>query len=110
MANPCSSVFVCDSYSVANPCSSVFVCDSSGYSRAHPGVVRELSGARLWLVRDQHFLDEPRTTPDESQMGHPGVNPGQEVVVLNILIHRGPEPGPAKDQPGSHPGPQTGEM
>ena len=78
----------------------------------------KFSFPRPWLVRDQHFPDEPRTTrttpgrvPDEFRMSQPGVILGREPDVLNILIHPSPDrpsinpdhpgpPGCTKDDPG----------
>ena len=41
-------------------------------------------------------------------MAHPGVNPGREPVVLNILIHPGPSPDQPRINP-DHPGPPRTE-
>ena len=91
-------------------------------SEGSQGVIRKLSGARQWLVRDEHFTDEPRTSP-----GLPGWVPDDSWMTLGLPNTSGPEPGPAKDKPGPprtapdragwapdhpnlHPGPRTGEM
>ena len=88
--------------SVANPCSVGHPQLFRGSFWSIPGVIRELSGARTWLVRDQHSTDESRITrlsPGRAPDGSSGSQSGARAGCIKHFNTS--EPGSAKDQPGS---------